>query len=188
MNREKDRRCPLNLGWLVAATCLLVSACNREETAPEPAVVTSASAASLSPEQTPLKDYCEKSCKRASECGLERAKALAQIGGGADKDLVGAAEKHQKEHYFRCKRGCEEKPVRDADRPLYGKAVSCLSETDCKLYEKCLNAVDRPPTPASSAASDSSAAPDSSAALDSRAAPDGSAAPRSAAAGAGEDE
>ena len=102
----------------------------------------------------PLADYGEKSCKRASECGLERAKQLAQIGGGADKDQVEAAEKHQKEHYFSCKRSCEAKPVSDADRALYGRAVRCLSETECKPYEKCLNAVDRA-TPAASSGSDS---------------------------------
>lgn len=151
MNLPRDRRRTPSLGWcLLGLTCLFGTGCNREETKPEPAAAVSASAASVSPEQMPLADYCEKSCKRASECGFERAKHLAQVGGGADKEQVEAAEKHQKEHYFSCKRSCEEKPVKDSDRPLYGRAVRCLSETECKAYEKCLNAVDRA-APANSA-------------------------------------
>lgn len=154
MNREWDRRGRRRLGWsLLGFGCLLSVGCNREETRADPAVAVSASAASVSPEQMPLEDYCDKSCKRASECGLERAKHLAQVGAGADKEQVEAAEAHQKEHYFSCKRRCEEKPVQDADRVLYGRAVRCLSETECKPYEKCLNAVDRTAPAGSAAAS-----------------------------------
>ncbi|MGE0324785.1 MAG: hypothetical protein AB7S68_20860 [Polyangiaceae bacterium] len=154
MNRERDRRRTLSLGWsLLGLACLFGSGCNREETKAEPAIAVSASAASVSPEQMPLTDYCEKSCKRASECGLERAKQLAQIGGGAEKEQVEGAEKRQKEHFFSCKRSCEAKPVKDSDRALYGRAVGCLSETECKPYEKCLNAVDRA-APAASTESD----------------------------------
>src|SRR5690606_7688708 len=141
MNRVRDRRTTRRLGWsFLVLGCSLSVGCNREETRPEPVLAVSASAASVSLEQMPLATYCEKSCKRASECGLERAKHLAQIGAGAEKEQVEAAEKHQKEHYFTCKRRCEQKPVQDADRALYGRAVRCLSETECKPYEKCLNA------------------------------------------------
>lgn len=133
------------LGWpcYVALSALILVGCSREETAAEPVSLASASGTRAQASPMPLTDYCKQACQRASDCGFERAKRLAQIGGGADKQQVEAAGKSLKEHYFSCKRRCEAKPVSVTDEALYARAVACLSERDCKVYEACLNASDR---------------------------------------------
>jgi len=86
-----------------------------------------------------LQEYCPQVCQRASDCGLARAKRLAEIGRGDDLKLVEAAKDRQKEHYFKCKRQCEGAPVAPADRAEFERATGCLKIDDCAQFEACIH-------------------------------------------------
>lgn len=133
------RRLPVR-GALCLALCLAVGAaagCSHTETKAE--LQASASAAGSVSASMQLTEYCPKVCQRAADCGLERAKELAEISRGDDLKLIEAAKDRQKEHYFVCKRKCEAEPVAAQQRAEFERATRCLKLEDCVKFEACLH-------------------------------------------------
>jgi hypothetical protein len=96
-------------------------------------------AASSAPAAPPFdtKAFCDKLCKRSTDCGIEKAEALAKSGEKADVDAVTKAKAEAETVKDACVMQCTKDPPQPTDEKVK-KVEACHAEKDCAAFRTCI--------------------------------------------------
>jgi hypothetical protein len=104
---------------------------------------TKASASAAPDPAADLGSYCEKVCKKSTTCGVEAAEKLAK-GHAHELKLIEELRKDAPKTEETCTSACKASTVTSEDAALLARAKSCLDQTTCDTFDRCLEAVDKP--------------------------------------------
>lgn len=86
-------------------------------------------------------DYCARVCKRASDCGLEKAAGLAVDGRVDEQAALAQATSGQPAVEKSCAQACTKVPVTGESLGAARSAEACLAVSNCGAFRACLMAV-----------------------------------------------
>lgn len=82
--------------------------------------------------------YCSRICQRATGCGIEAAESVAR-GTPAEVALVGKMKAESNETERACVAECSKERLGEADARAMAEAESCIEQTTCETFARCLD-------------------------------------------------